>query len=653
MAALAKALQGASAARAALHPVQFEVIYRQLVHALTIVHGWGPSSTSEEALGAALVAMDTLLCQTALTLSALPSDILCAPQMRPSTGHLLSTLLGLATTPMRLSAAKRGTCIRSVRVVCELPGMDEGVLGFFVPGVATRLALLASGDEKVSTTLLVELLGATRSLLLGCFSDRANVAALAQSSRLAESPMAWVSGLHAKIKRAKKKAAKAAKGNARGAATKAATTASAAASEGRRAVASAAVVAAMAKWTTTTTGMMKVEITGRWLSDAATRLLPLLKRLCAAAAAGVARARKPRQARPVAPAALHPLPRRVRAAAAGAHLCEHARPVLPGGAARRGALRRVGERLPTSAAFSALVRDGFDAQLRILPGAIQRGVHERAKARAFAVLSAQLDLVHAGGSLPRLLSAKLGALSAALLTSLAMAPEHARSIETRHAIASRITQRALESSLRAKEEEKDEAPLANGGGGDGMTEAARFLRHARYSPKPFVHLRDSATVEAAAELCGKMGELGCLSAVAHQFLLAVSPETVGGATPRRAEALWVLDYAIMGATRARRWASSGDAATRTYGAEGADDALGEAGEAADERAGGGDSEGSERAVGGKPAPLGGGFDDSDGLGDDDDDGEDDTTAAKATEAATAARQPLWRWMVRRRSSARR
>ena len=621
LAALAKALQGASAARAALHPVQFEVIYRQLVHALTIVHGWGPSSTSEEALGAALVAMDTLLCQTALTLSALPSDILCAPQMRPSTGHLLSTLLGLATTPMRLSAAKRGTCIRSVRVVCELPGMDEGVLGFFVPGVATRLALLASGDEKVSTTLLVELLGATRSLLLGCFSDRANVAALAQSSRLAESPMAWVSGLHAKIKRARKAAAKAAKGS-EAAATKAATTASAVASEGRGG-GGVRGGGGDGEIHDNDDSMMKVEITGRWLSDAATRLLPLLKRLCAAAAAGTWRAR----------ASLVKLARSLLLRctlsldACVPLLLEHTYastrdPYSQVARLAAGALRRVGERLPTSAAFSALVRDGFDAQLRILPGAIQRGVHERAKARAFAVLSAQLDLVHAGGSLPRLLSAKLGALSAALLTSLAMAPEHARSIETRHAIASRITQRALESSLRAKEEEKVEAPLANGGGGDGMTEAARFLRHARYSPKPFVHLRDSATVEAAAELCGKMGELGCLSAVAHQFLLAVSPETVGGATPRRAEALWVLDYAIMGATRARRWASSGDAATRTYGAEGADDALGEAGEAADERAGGGDSEGSERAVGGKPAPLGGGFDDSDGLGDDDEDGDD-------------------------------
>ena len=64
----------------ALHPLQFEVIFRQVMHALTVVRAWGPSSTSEEALDASLRCLRSL---TSCTVAATPTaSLLCAASLR-------------------------------------------------------------------------------------------------------------------------------------------------------------------------------------------------------------------------------------------------------------------------------------------------------------------------------------------------------------------------------------------------------------------------------------------------------------------------------------------------------------------------------------------------------------------------------------------
>ena len=69
-----------------------------------------------------------------------------------------------------------------MRQLLSLPRMDGGVLGFFLPGVATRLGELATSDEKAPTPLLVQLMSALEALLLGCLGDAGNAAALAAAA---------------------------------------------------------------------------------------------------------------------------------------------------------------------------------------------------------------------------------------------------------------------------------------------------------------------------------------------------------------------------------------------------------------------------------------------------------------------------------------
>ena len=133
---------------APLHPMQLEVLYRQITHALAVVCGWGASSTSEETLHATLCALRALLRQE-LNGPRTAAHWLCAPPMREALGLSLASLLDLTGAAMRLSSARRVACICAVRSICELPGMDANVLGFFLPGVASRLAALASADEKL------------------------------------------------------------------------------------------------------------------------------------------------------------------------------------------------------------------------------------------------------------------------------------------------------------------------------------------------------------------------------------------------------------------------------------------------------------------------------------------------------------------------
>lgn len=515
-----------------LHPVQFEVVFRQIAHALGVINGWGPSSTSEEALDATIDSLHGLL-SCALLGELRAAELLCAPPMRSTLGHAFSTLLALASPPMRLSGARRATCVRAVRALCERGDMQAGVLAFFLPGVASRLASLASSDEKLPTAVLVELLGASNALLLGCLTDALNESSLATASHLASSPAAWVRSLQEAA--AARRRPSAATPSAKSTPTPVGAPPPAA--------------AAPANATSSSSADLCVDRTSTWIEDTATRLHPLLARVCGAAANGSWRARYAligtvRAWLLQCTLALQPcLPLLLE------HVYAATRDTYPQVArVATSTLRAVGRRLPSAEALASLVRDGFESQLRALP-ATARGVQEGTKARALAVLTAQITLVNAGGGLRRLLSARLGTISAALLATGAMSPhEGAGMIEVRPGFAARLT--------RSREARQ----IANGRTGGVAGEAASastFLRHAKYTPWPFAHLRDTRSVEAADEVCHVLGQLGGLSALSHQLLLAITANATGGEAPPRAEALWILDGALRGAARAQRDRSGG------------------------------------------------------------------------------------------------
>lgn len=461
----------------ALHQVQFEVIFQQLTHTLMFIYGWQGLS-SEEVLDAALASLHALMGSSVFSEGKRP---FCSAPMRSAFGHSFSVVFGLATVCR--SVTRHSACARALRLLCEAPAaVGTDVLRVLLPGIASRLAGLAWSDERPASALLIEVLGAYRSLLLGCLRDAANGPPI----NLATSPNDLVRDLQQ---------------------TSATTRAS---DDGD--------VAAQPSCTALRYAHERV-----WLDETLCRLKPLLSRTCAAAAYGGWRARLGLtnalrsllmhcllSLQPCVPMLLEhaytmtrdPYPQ-VAAAAAAMFQAIGARPLL-----------------------ATLVRDGFDTQLHALQ-ACARGVDEVAKAHAFAVLSAQVEF--ATRDLWRLLSRRLGALSAALFGALAMHEAHP-------GLAKRIVWQRREKDVGSS---KHEQP--------GETSAARLLGHRRYLPKAFVHLRSARAVEASTRLCKRLGELGSLTALTQQLLLV----THTSALPRP-EALWVLDCALCGATRAQR-----------------------------------------------------------------------------------------------------
>jgi hypothetical protein len=231
------------------------------------------------------------------------------------------------------------------------------------------------------------------------------------------------------------------------------------------------------------------------------------------------------------------------------HLCAATRDPYPQvDRAAVGALHAVGRRFALSAPLAALLREGLEKQLRQLP-AIVRSVNEPAKARAFAVLSAQVELLHASGSLRRLLSARLGALSTALLGALAVAPSDSVAIETR-------LRRPRRLSLQHELNAASPSPCGDRSATSSSmaeTPAARLLRHARYSAPPHAHLRDGRTLIAAKELCATLGSLSSISAWVHHLLPALATTPVGTAGAFKAPALWLLEQLLRGAGGGGRW----------------------------------------------------------------------------------------------------
>lgn len=252
-----------------LHAVQFEVMFRQLSHALSVVQAWGPSAITEMALDAAISGLEALL-SCAVAASA-PGELLCAAPMRSTLGHLLSTLLALAGPSMRLSGARCASCLRAVGALCTLPEMDSAVLGFFLPGVATRLSHLASGDEKASSLVLVELLAAVRAILLsalraeeraGQSEERAGQSDAASSAvQAAASNSLWMHELHARA-------------------------------HGQQAHATAdSGDATPSSKSGASDADFRVQRSRSWFQETARRLAPLLDRVCTAAAGSTWRAR--------------------------------------------------------------------------------------------------------------------------------------------------------------------------------------------------------------------------------------------------------------------------------------------------------------------------------------------------------------------------
>ena len=498
------ALQRLSATLAArrqavrLHQVQIEVVFRQISHALAVIYSWGASGTSEAALEHALGVLRGLF-STAVLGESCTGEIISATPMHSTCGHLVSTLLGLAGASMHLSSTHRASCVRTIRTLFQLQGMDIDMIAFFLPGVATRLASLASCDEKASTFLLVEVVSAMRAILLACLSDDANAAAVAHS------PCAslWARELQ------KHAAAGMDSGGI--------------ACHDKQAVKHCADPDA--------SNAHRVVRSHRWLQDTARRLGPLLARICAAAASGNWRARLQLvitvrevvkqcaySLEPAVPRLLdfvyastrdpcivkdrsHLAGRRSRSIKVCVSFVRPCRRYSRVAQAALSTLDTIGRKLHASATLSALARDGFEAQLRSLTSVV-RGVDERSKARAFAIISAQLDLFYASGELRRVLSATLGTLSTVLLGALAMATPEGYTIEMRQGFAARLARQRLERPP-ATARLLCEAVQAH----SGVTAAAKFISHAQYTPKPFLHLRDKRTVDAVAELCGTQHSL--------------------------------------------------------------------------------------------------------------------------------------------------
>ena len=428
----------------ALHPIQAEVIFRQLGHTLYVLTVWGASGTTEEALDATLGSLDALLRCSVLD-SMDMAKIMCAPLLRATTGQVISTLLDIAGWLGQLSGIRRAACVRGIRRICELPSMDQQVLAFFLPGVVSRLASLGTDDEKSSTPLLVELLRAVESIVLGCATDKANASCL-NGGNLSSSPKAWVRALHAQVTSRRQDG---------GDTTSQPNMNQMTTEQGQQS--NHGITAAAS--TPSTSELIVVRTTG-WLEDSAQRMVPLLIRLCAAAAGRGWRARlqvvlmsralllqcalslracvppllgeclsKLRPRWPTLPAqfclthiASSMLNYHARQSASHANLS--ARPFVSllrlvlsrryrgvfaeqvYGSTRdpypqvahlaSATLQDVGKRLASSVVLGELVREGLERQIRSLP-LVMHSVDESAKARAFAVLSAQLELLYASG----------------------------------------------------------------------------------------------------------------------------------------------------------------------------------------------------------------------------------------------------------------
>ena len=130
-------------AASSLLPLQLEVLFCQLTHMLFVARVWDDSGSMEEMLRAVLACAQALV-----RMPFVATDIgrLLSANLRGSTGQMLSELLRIATA--HPSAALRTSCIGAVSRVCcppaSMAGLDQDVLGFFLPGAVSKLMQLCS-----------------------------------------------------------------------------------------------------------------------------------------------------------------------------------------------------------------------------------------------------------------------------------------------------------------------------------------------------------------------------------------------------------------------------------------------------------------------------------------------------------------------------
>ena len=120
---LAEALSTTSAPALQLHRVQFEVIFRQMVHILVVMKAWEASGTAEECMNAVLCCINAVLVLPLVSADA--GQLLSGDSLRDLTGQALSELLLAAAA--QPSASLRAACLGSVTSICRPPASGSGL----------------------------------------------------------------------------------------------------------------------------------------------------------------------------------------------------------------------------------------------------------------------------------------------------------------------------------------------------------------------------------------------------------------------------------------------------------------------------------------------------------------------------------------------
>ncbi|KAL1512118.1 hypothetical protein AB1Y20_005387 [Prymnesium parvum] len=530
-----------------LLPLQREVLFRQLAHVVAVARPWPPSGTADAVLAEALECLASLLVDT-------PSEpptgaLLSSPRLRGTFGALLSELLLAAAPRTRWGTAVRARCLSVVGAAYRLRGLDADVAAFFLPGVASQLAALASSDEKVQSSLTLELLAAVGSVLRGTVRDELNAHELRRRDH-GRSPAEQLAALHAE---------------ARG---------------GAAAAYEAPPLAAPED--------LAVRRSGAWIDATARRLEPLLARVALTAAAsgswrvryrlvGVLRvllvdcARQYPLTSP--PHAHHRHTNKHHTNEGEAYGTRHSPPHHHPPSSRNheylsqpstrhvaraaaSCVRTVGALLPSSADLADLVRLGAERQLSRLPAAM-RGAAEPPKARALQLLCAQCHLLASGSALvpfapsARRCSMRCGWRRCPLRSSSGRTTARMPPLDTARCAPRRLPRRRTRTP---------------------SSDVNTRLRHLRYSTKPFANLNSGASVQAASDLCRVIGAYGPLPSIIHQLLDAATDEADATTASTRAEARWVLNEVLLGAVDWRRRSAAGFPPTheQMFGEEKAD-----------------------------------------------------------------------------------